>query len=65
MADVGLVIEILGPENQGSRFLNTIKFPDLWTCRQDDQLVNHNQGFCFHRSCEQVQQVCALHATKG
>jgi hypothetical protein len=31
MAGTGLVIEIAGPESQTSDFLNTIKFPDLWT----------------------------------
>jgi hypothetical protein len=33
-------------------FSNTINFPALWTCGQDDELVIDNQGFWFRRSCE-------------
>jgi hypothetical protein len=42
-----------------------MKFPDLWTWRQDGQSVIDNQAFWFHRTCEAVQQVCAHHTTKG
>jgi hypothetical protein len=31
-------------------------FPDLWTWRQDDELVIDNQGSCFDRSCEQMPE---------
>jgi hypothetical protein len=44
MADVRLVIEI----------------KPFKPVAQDDQSGVDNQGFWFHRSCERVQQACAI-----
>jgi hypothetical protein len=35
---------------------DAINFPDLWTCGQDDELVIDNQGFWFHRRCEELPE---------
>lgn len=44
---------------------DAINFPALWTWGQDDELVIDNQGFWFHRNCEELPEYCADYPTKG
>jgi hypothetical protein len=56
MAGAGLLFRNVGPETKALGFSNAINFPALWTCGQDDELVIDNQGFWFHRSCEELPE---------
>jgi hypothetical protein len=50
MVGAGLLFKDEGPETEALGSSNT--FPDLWTWRQDDELVIDNQELWFRRSCE-------------
>jgi hypothetical protein len=60
MAGAGLLFRNVGPETKALGFANAIDFPALWTCRQDDELVIDNQGFWFHRRCEELPEYRAI-----
>jgi hypothetical protein len=61
----GLLFEMWAALKPRLLVFDAINFPALWTWGEDDELVIDNQGFWFHRNCEELPEYCADHPTKG